>query len=245
METSKNKEILKAEFSEKMKGICEKMVEDITAFFKDKAVEAHLTGSMGKGTNDALSDVDIWITFADDKAEQAIADRMAAYEQFGHIVQLHEMSQNAPLNGVQTGILYKIDGEIVRVDFCLCPLSSARVAPGSKVLFENEKVEVGDMIYDTKRIPKGLSHRITFFISLCFVGIKKVVRGDNNFIDFLNSEFKKYEKEFPELAAVSGEVGFDMLKKSLSVLDSLSNPEQKTAISEIGEFLTKVEKSQV
>ena len=53
------------QFFEKMKDICDETVESISSFFKDKAVEAHVFGSIARGTNDALSDIDIWFTFED------------------------------------------------------------------------------------------------------------------------------------------------------------------------------------
>lgn len=229
------------EFTQKMKGLCEKTLNDIESFFKDHAIEAHIFGSMARGTNDALSDIDIWITFEDEKIQKAIEDRMTSYTRFGQIVLHHEMQNNFPLNGIQTTVIYKIDDELVRVDFYLCPLSSSRVAPDSKVLFEKKKVESGVIIPETKRTSKDLSDRITFFISMCFNGIKKVIRKDQSFVPFLASEFYKYKKEIPELANIPKELSFEMIRKSLTILDAVSNSEQKAAIAEINKFLTEVE----
>jgi predicted nucleotidyltransferase len=229
------------EFTQKMKSICEKTVEEIVSFFKDEALEAHVFGSIAKGTNDALSDIDIWITFEDEKMAEVLANRMASYAKFGEIILLHEMQNNFPLNGIQTAIIYKIDGELIRVDFYLCPLSSSRILPDSKILFEKTKIEIGNIIPETKRTPRDISDRITFFICMCFNGIKKVVRGDESFAEFLASEFKKYEKEIPELSTVPKESSFNMIRKALAILDIVSNKEQKTAIVEINNYLTKVE----
>jgi len=144
-------ENIREAFTQKMKGISERTVYSITEFFKDEALEIHTFGSTARGTNDALSDIDIWVTFEDDKIQKAIEDRMAAYSKFGEIVLSHELQNNFPLDGIQTAIIYKIEGELVRVDFYLCPFSSARVFPGSKTLFEKRKVETGDMIPRPKK----------------------------------------------------------------------------------------------
>lgn len=224
-----------------MKSLCEKTVDKIVSFFKDEALEAHVFGSIAKGTNDALSDIDIWLTFEDAKMPEVLVNRMASYAKFGEVVLLHEMQNNFPLNGIQTAIIYKINGELVRVDFYLCPLSSSRVLPDSKILFEKRKIEVGNIIPETKRTPRDISDRITFFICMCFNGIKKVVREDASFAEFLTSEFKKYEKEIPELASVPKVASFNMIRKALVVLDTVSNPEQKAAIVEINNFLNKIE----
>jgi predicted nucleotidyltransferase len=229
-------------FTQKMKGVCEDTVKKISNFFEDKAIEAHVFGSMAKGTNDALSDIDIWITFKDSKIENILRNRMDFYSNLGEIVIWHEMQNNFPLDGIQTAVIYKIEGELIRVDFYLCPFSSSRVLPGSKILFEKVRVEVGDIIPETKRIRKDLSDRITFFVCMCFNGIKKVVRKDKKFMDFLFSEFQKYENDIPELMTVPKENNFETIKKSLCVLAKVSNEEQKKAILDIGIFLEKVER---
>ncbi len=240
-EKSQKTENIPETFTSKMKGISEKTVNNITEYFKDEAVEAHVFGSTARGTNDALSDIDIYLTFEDEKIEKVIKDRTASYSKFGEIILLHELQNNFPLNGIQTAIIYKIDGELIRVDFYLCPFSSSRVFPGSKVLFEKRKVEVGNMIPETKRTPRDISDRITFLISMCFNGIKKVTRGDVSYVDFLIREFQKYEKDIPGFSEIPKELSFDMVRKALAILDSHSNQEQKIAITEINKFLAEVE----
>lgn len=234
---------MNTEFTQKMKGLCDKTIVEIVDLFKDTAIEAHVFGSIAKGTNDALSDIDIWITFKDEEIEQVLENRMTSYAKFGEIILLHEMQNNFPLNGIQTAVLYKIEEELIRVDFYLCPLSSSRILPDSKVLFEKQKIQVGSIIPETKRTPRDISDRITFFIFMCFNGIKKVVRGDAAFTDFLISEFKKYEKDIPELMTVPRESTFEMIKKSLDVLNKVSNKEQKNAIFEVRFFMKKIEHS--
>ncbi|MEX0918663.1 MAG: nucleotidyltransferase domain-containing protein [Candidatus Paceibacterota bacterium] len=229
------------EFSQKMMAIRNRTVKEIVNFFKVEAIEAHILGSLAKGTNDALSDVDIWLTFEDEKMPTVLEKRMATYAQFGQIILLNEMPNNFPLNGVQTAVLYKISGELLRVDFYLCPLSSSRILPGSKILFANKEVPVGSIIPETKKKPGNISDRITFLISMCFIAIKKVVRKDPAFTDFLLSEFSKSEKDIPALATVPKAHTFDMIKKALAALETVADPKQKTAIKEIDKFLTKIE----
>jgi predicted nucleotidyltransferase len=228
------------EFEQKMKGLCEKTMNDIVDTFKDEAIEAHTFGSMARGTNDALSDIDIWLTFEDSDIQRVLKERFVQYAKIGEIVLWHEMQNNFPLDGVQTAIIYKIDGELIRVDYYLCPFSSSRVLPDSKILLERKTVPVGDIIPDTKRTLRDLSDRVTFFICICFNGIKKMVRKDESFIPFLTREFQKYDKDFPTLANVFKESILDTIRKSLETLDTISNPAQRVAILEIGQFLTKV-----
>ncbi len=235
------KELLNQAFTEKMKNLCEKTVYYIAEFFKEDAVGAYVFGSIARGENDALSDIDIWITFEDSKIQEAIAHRMTYYSQFGEIVLLHEMQNNFPLDGIQTAIIYKIDEELMRVDFYLCPFSSSRTLPNSKILFEKKVIDHGQIIPETKRTPRDISDRITFFISMAFNCIKKVVRKDQKFVDFIFGEIAKYEKEIPELSKVPKEASFEMIRELLVALGTVSNQDQKKAIEEISRFLAKVD----
>ncbi len=223
-----------------MKSIQEETIDDLTTFFRNKALEGHLFGSFARGTNDALSDIDIWLTFDNVKIQEVIKDRFEIYAKFGEVLLLHEMQNNFPLDGIQTAIIYKINDELIRIDFYLCPMSSSRILPGSKILFENIKIKEGEIIPETKRTPRDLLDRITFLISMCFNGIKKVIRKDQSFIDFLISEFKKNEKEIPSLSAISANLSLHTLKDALAILYTVSNEEQRKAIVEINLFMSKL-----
>ncbi|QQR82830.1 nucleotidyltransferase domain-containing protein [Candidatus Campbellbacteria bacterium] len=232
---------MQTEFTQKMKGLCDKVTNDIVEIFKDEAIEAHIFGSIARGANDALSDVDIWVTFEDSDIQKILENRFTNYAKVGQIVLWHEMQNNFPLDGVQSAVIYKIDGELIRVDYYLCPFSSSRVLPDAKILLEKKHVSVGDIIPETKRNPRDLSDRITFFICMCFNGIKKVVRGDESFIPFLTNEFQKSEKDIPALTSAPKESNFQTIRKSMEILETVSNTEQKKAIFEIRSFLDRVE----
>lgn len=224
-----------------MRRLREGLIERALAAFAPAAVEAHLFGSVARGEDDALSDVDIWFTFEDGNIEKAVAGRMEAYARLGEIILLHEMQNNFPLGGIQTAIIYKIEGELVRVDFYLCPLSSARVLPGSKVLFAEREVPVGEIVPETKRTPRDLSDRITFFISMCFNGVKKAARGDVGFAAFLAGEFAKHQGELPALAAVRMDASFGALRSALAELELVSDATQRRAVGEVRAFAAKIE----
>lgn len=231
-------------FAEKMKGIQDRLVGEMSAHFEPYATEAHIMGSVARGEHDAFSDIDIWVTYEDSMIQEAIENRMGTYKKFGEIVLLHEMQNNYPLNGIQTAIVYKIDVELFRVDFYLCPLSSSTKKPGSKVLFEKKEVPVGEIIPETKRAQRDASDRVTFLICMCFNSIKKIARGNTRFMDFLSREFKKLEefndvKGLPELPV---EGSFDSIRSALSVLEGISNDEQKRSIDVILEFMGRVER---
>ncbi len=232
------------EFTKRMRKIQARLVEDISRSFSAKAVEAHVFGSIAKGTNDSLSDVDIWITFKDEEIEDVLKNRFSTYSLVGEVVLSHELQNNFPLGGIQTAIIYKVEGDLVRVDYYLCPLSTSRIFPDSMILFKKADVPIGNIIPETKRTARGKEDRITFFISMCFVAIKKIARGEQAFIDFLLEEFKKYQTDFPKLV-MPRDLNFVIIKKTLKILEEYSDETQKKAIYEINRFMTKVDSSRV
>ncbi len=232
---------MKQEFIQKMKTIREELLKNISDHFNDTAIEAHIFGSLAQGTDDALSDIDIWITFEDTDIEKAIKNRKEAYSKFGSIILLHEGQNNFPLNGIQSSVIYEIDNELITVDYYLCPFSSSRVIQGSKILFEKKPIQIGEIIPETKRTTRDISDRVTFLIGMCFIAIKKTVRGNKEFIDFLVVEFKKNEKDFPSFSTIPKEYNFETMRKMLITLNKVSNDEQGFAIEKIKLFLSRVE----
>ena len=57
----------------------------------------------------------------------------------------------------------------------------------------------------------------------------------------MTTEFQKYEKEIPQLASVPKVSSLDTIRRSLEILNYVSNEGQKRAITEIEQFLTKIE----
>jgi len=230
-------------YTEKMKRIQTNLVSEISNYYKEnKAIECHIIGSLVEGKNDALSDVDIWITFTDEDIKNVITNRMKDYEQFGEIVLLHEMQNNYPLDGIQTAILYEIEDEIIRVDFYLCPESSSRILPNAKVLFDEVEVPEGNIIPETKRTPRDFSDGVTFLISMCFNTIKNVVRDKPERIDFILDEFnKKYEEKLGKEYNIPNKNSFSTIRTLLTALEENSNEAQKNAIGKIRLFMEKLE----
>lgn len=229
-------------YTEKMKGIQAGLVESISDYYgKEGAVECHVFGSIAEDRNDVLSDVDIWITFKDNKIQEVLENRMNVYAKFGEIILLHEMQNNFPLDGVQTAILYKINSEIVRVDYYLCPKSSSRILPNSKIIFDQVGIQEGDIIPETKSAPRDFSDSVTFLISMCFNTIKNIIRNKPEGIDFLLNEFKKkYEDKLDKDYKIASNNDFETIYLVLDALVDNSNGVQIKAIEEIRVFMERV-----
>ena len=224
-----------------MKRIRSNLVESISNHYKELgAIECHVFGSIAKNKEDAFSDIDIWVTFKDTYIENAIDRRLESYTGFGKIVLLHEMQNNYPLNGIQSAVLYEIEGELVRVDYYLCPQSTSTIMPGSKVLFDIEGIKEGDIIPETKRSPRDFSDSVTFLILTCFNSIKCIIRKTDR-IDFILDEFrKKYEEKLDKNYNLPQENNFNTIDLMLRALEENSDKEQIDAIREIKLFASKV-----
>lgn len=226
-----------------MKSLQSDLVESISKHYENSgAIECHVFGSIAENKNDALSDVDIWVTLDDENTSEAIDKRMEAYKKFGEIVLLHEMQNNYPLDGIQTAILYKISDEIVRVDIYLCPKTNSRVLPNSKILFDKVGIEEGAIIPETKRVPRDFSDGVTFVISMCFNTIKYLARDMPGRTEFLLDEFKmKYEDKINKNYEIKPEDSFKTIYLVLDALEENSDNHQINAIKEIRIFAKKIE----
>ncbi len=224
----------------------DKKLTAITEYFQNKALEGHIFGSLNKGNSDALSDIDIWLTFKDEDINQVIDGRFDLYNKFGKVVMFHEAQQNFPLNGVYSLIIYETPLGLLQIDYYLCPLSSSRIIPDSTVLFEKVSVQRGEMLQDPKRVKRPFNNKVSFVICMCFVGIKKVVRKDKAFIDFLVSEYSDIKaRMFTELPTVSHTNSSETIKEILANLNRVATPEQQKGIKKIREFMEKVDKDLV
>ena len=104
--------------------------------FQTQAVEAHVFGSVARGTADAYSDLDIWFTFSDENFEKIKQQRLAHYKELGTILNICEPPQNAPVGGVCSTLLIENNGTISVVDLYLCPLSTSFITSEGKKLWE-------------------------------------------------------------------------------------------------------------
>ncbi|HAO64358.1 TPA: hypothetical protein DCQ44_00045, partial [Candidatus Taylorbacteria bacterium] len=194
----------------------DKLLLSIKNFFEETAIEGHIFGSLARNDGDTLSDIDIWFTFKDGEVGDVIEKRFEIYNRFGKVVICHEAQQNFPLGGKYSLVIYDTPAGLIQVDYFLCPQSSSRIIPNSKILFEKTPIEKGAMIYDPKRIKKDPGDKLNFVICMCFVGIKKVIRKDPDFLNFLISEYNDMRaRMFPELSVVENDDSFNTIKNIL------------------------------
>jgi predicted nucleotidyltransferase len=105
-------------------------------FEADQRVSAvWLVGSLGRGTEDAFSDVDAVVVLPDELADRAFASRDDV-DQFGTVTLINPAGQNGPAGGNCVGVLYDMDGLPLCVDFHIWPHSWATRPSDARVLWE-------------------------------------------------------------------------------------------------------------
>jgi predicted nucleotidyltransferase len=223
--------------------IRKKRVEKIVDVFKDFATEAHLHGSMARGDSDNFSDIDVWLTFKDKEFESVLENRFKLYSQVGEVIHVVEPPQNAPINGIQSNVIYKTKAGLLVVDYSLCPESTSFVTEDSKKLFGSIDLPHGISGVNPQKVQVGENYRIDFFISFINGAIKKLVRKTPNALEKMFVEYgylsERYNLKTEPI--INTENTFEALKKVIVKIEKISNEQQKIALSEILNFIKQFE----
>lgn len=102
----------------------------------ERVVAAWLGGSLGRGTGDVWSDLDLWVTVADEQMAAVGEGRRALVEAVGPPVLIEEAPQNAPAGGAYLLVLYGGETGAQAVDWLWQPRSAARVPKRCRLLFD-------------------------------------------------------------------------------------------------------------
>ncbi|MDP2669040.1 MAG: nucleotidyltransferase domain-containing protein [bacterium] len=223
----------------------DKALKSIKLFFQDKAVEAHVFGSMARGNTDALSDIDIWFTFKDANIGKALEQRLEYYAQIGEIVHVCEPPQNSPTNGVHSCVLYKTEGGLLQVDFYICPLSTSFRTEESKQIFGDIKLPLGELGFNSQKISVSDFYRIDFFVLFVFIAIKRLARKKQGALDLLFAEYdnlkNRYDIDVRPLE--NRENTFMCMRQVIAKISNFSSEKQKSVLKEISAFAGQVEKN--
>lgn len=212
--------------------------------FEPVAIEGHYFGSMARGDADMWSDIDVWFTFKDESMAETLEKRFEYYAQVGEIIHICEPPQNAPINGVQSSVIYKTRVGLLAVDYSLCPQSTSYVIIGSKSLFGEIELPVGEIGYNPNKVIVSQSYRIDFFVSIIFGSIKKILRREENPLAFLMSEYQKlkdlYQIAVEPLSNI--EHSLATLREVIENIRKVANDKQNIALTEILTFIKKLDK---
>ena len=207
------------------------------------ATALHLHGSLGRGTADALSDIDVLVTFPDDVCGGSIATRARLFEDAGSLLLPHETAQNRPVGGMYTLALYESSAGPLTVDWSLAPQRTSRVSPGMTAVFERLPVTRGAWLLDHDA-RQEVSHfeRVSWLTCMLFTCTKIVVRGqDDPFIGFLGQAYREVGRSY-HLAGmrVTEPASLPNISTMLRQLDPFSDEHQRRALTAVGTFASQL-----
>lgn len=175
---------------QKMQENKDQLLEGIVSFLQndERFVAAWLTGSIAKGIDDAMSDIDITVIVRNEdnylasipwiSAPYTTVERMNIIEQFGTPFLIHE-NRTSPLEkGSGTHVIYQENG--LQVDWIFIPLFIAQRPRQSRILFEKEPIphSADDPIEPVKQRIPVLEERITYFWIIFYDAIKYIYRNE-------------------------------------------------------------------
>ena len=153
---------------------------------------AWIMGSVGRGDDDALSDLDLFIVVADDAIAEFIDNRRDHAAQPARPLLLMDNLANAPAGGAYLLALYGGKAGPQNIDWIWQAESMAHRPSDGKILFDRAGLQVarGAQLGSTAHRPTGpplgpnpsltdlLTHKIAFFWAMSFVVAKYIARRD-------------------------------------------------------------------
>ena len=209
------------------------LLDHIVALLRadERFVAAWLTGSFGRGEEDAYSDLDfnavvaaphdqVLCTRPWQNAGRTTPERLALLRRFGTPVVVHEAHRNAPEGGTHTNVLYESGLEL---DLNLIPLDRAQRPALSRLLFDQASVpmEPHPPIETLEERRERIGQQIAIFWIMASVTAKYRLRGwdvsVHSMLDALHGQvatvrrlidgtpprFRRYAPDIP-LATTSG-----------------------------------------
>jgi predicted nucleotidyltransferase len=160
------------------------LLERATAVLKadERVVAAFLTGSLGRGDSDDLSDLDVWTVVRDDALPAVLEDRERLYREAGDPVLIMDVPHNAPPGGAYSLVVF---AGCHQMDWYFGPQSGTCVPKGYRVLFDRVGLRCVDAY--PPRDPKPplpdeerariASERLEYFWAMTPIIAKNAVRG--------------------------------------------------------------------
>ncbi|MGH2600074.1 MAG: hypothetical protein ACRDJ9_11905 [Dehalococcoidia bacterium] len=136
-----------------------------------------LSGSFGRGEDDAWSDLDLHVAVQDEHLDTFLTERPALYALVGRPVLIQgEMPSDAMIGARFQLVLY---AGPVEVDWNIGPLSQAERPPASRLLFDHAGIP---MIRPPSLTPEErrarATERLTFFWAMAPIAVKFAGRGE-------------------------------------------------------------------
>jgi hypothetical protein len=193
------------------------LLERITLLLEQdtRIVGAWLFGSLGRGTPDDLSDLDLFLVVDDASAEAVIADRYAHIAALGTPLLVLEAPQNRPPHGAYNMALY--DGQFGphQLDWYWQPRSYAAIPAETRVLLDRTGLPRLDTPphFDYQPMPERdpsevKAQTVNFFWVMLLIAAKYVARDpashDTGLLNFVQSIHQDVRQIVPDTTPSAG-----------------------------------------
>ncbi len=199
------------------------------------ALAVHLFGSLARGGGDALSDLDLWATFPDAHLPGLVPRRAALYQAIGEVLIAHETPRNRPLGGCYSLVLHRTAAGLYHADYYLAPRATSVIVPEAIALYGDDTLPRGRWVLDEEaRATESRTERVAFLTCMAFIGVKKILRGDRDFMPFLAGQYRRFvATHAPALAPIEDTGDLAALAHLLGQLALVATPDQRRAIDAI------------
>lgn len=210
----------------------------------------HLFGSGGTDFRDEFSDIDIWITFEDDRVEAVLRDLTTVFANIAPLLIRHHSRSWSPVGGSANSIIHDTDAGPIVVDYYVSKRSETVLTEDSRLILGRDDLPRGEWrlnrhvdpdMHDSHTRTKD----INLLVDLICISIKGIVRkwDDDAFITTLKTVHKAFRKRYPEkLKRRQITLSFKSNYKLLSDLYKIGNKKQRSAILKIRRYAREVER---
>jgi predicted nucleotidyltransferase len=177
------------------------LIQKLTEYLRqDETIMAvWIAGSIARGEDDWLSDIDIYVAVADESIESVVRDRHEFAARFSNPTLSMDHMRNAPPEGAYLLVHYPGQFGPQHVDWFWQPESLASIPDNGRLLFdkaglsvidgnvwENQMNQTGSRPAIDSTDPVDLAtHGLQFFWAMGLIVAKYIVRGDDETVEYM------------------------------------------------------------
>lgn len=220
---------------ERITGRSALLARSVEVFQAVGAASIHVFGSLARGNDDPLSDLDLWITIPDDLLATVVLQRDEAFASIAPVLIKHEALENRPLRGSYSLIIHETNTGLYQTDYYLAPRSMSVILPEARLLAGDDTLPRGTWVLDrSETTPTSHTERVDFLTCMGFIGVKMALRGNEDFLRFLIGSYNAFrEQNQLELPPIPDGAPLEQVQAVLTGLVNVADTGQRKAIETI------------
>lgn len=212
-------------------------------------IAIHQFGSGGKGYTDEFSDLDIWVTFADNKVDLVLQNLGKTFREIAPVLVRHYSRSWSPVGGSANSVIHETSNGLFVVDYYISKYSETVIKADAVVLYGDDSLKRGDWrrnidVDKDARDIHSLTKDLDTLIDLLFISTKGIVRRwkDDGYINNFRLVYRKFRQRYQlKMKRRRISLSFRSNYRVLSDLNKVANKRQRRAITKVKKYLRKVE----